>query len=102
LRRAWWAVALLPVGFAVAMLVGEGLISAMGYESSEAVPVGPVLLAAIPALLVFVAPGAAAVFYGSRAYRAARRTAAIVAAWVGGSAAALGVIVNVLAFLIGR
>jgi hypothetical protein len=102
LRKAWIAVALLPVAFVVAMFVGEGLISALGYESSEAVPVGPALLASIPALLVLIAPGIAAVFYGSRAYRAAGRTAAVVAAWIGGAVAGLGVAVNVLAFLVGR
>jgi hypothetical protein len=102
LRKAWWAVALLPVAFVVAMFVGEGLISALGYESGESVPLGPALLAGIPALVVLIAPGVAAVFYGGRAYRTAGRTAAIVAAWVGGAAAALGVAVNVLAFLVGR
>jgi hypothetical protein len=102
LRKAWIAVALLPVAFVVAMFVGEGLISALGYDSGESVPVGPALLASIPALLVLIAPGVAAVFYGNRAHRAAGRAAAIVAAWIGGTAAALGVAVNALAFLVGR
>jgi hypothetical protein len=57
LRKAWIAVALLPVAFVVAMFVGEGLISALGYDSGESVPVGPALLASIPALLVLIAPG---------------------------------------------
>jgi hypothetical protein len=68
LRKAWIAVALLPVAFVVAMFVGEGLISALGYDSGESVPVGPALLASIPALLVLIAPGVAAVFYGNRAH----------------------------------
>jgi hypothetical protein len=74
----------------------------LGYQSGESIPVGPALLATIPALLVLIAPGVAAVFYGNRAYRAAGRTAAIMAAWIGGAAAALGVAVNVVAFLVGR
>lgn len=102
LRNAWIAVALLPVAFLVAMFVGEGLISALGYDTGESVPVRPALLASIPALLVLIAPGVAAVVYGSRAHRTAGRTAAVVAAWIGGAAAALGVAVNVLAFLVGR
>lgn len=41
LRNAWIAVALLPVGFVVAMFVGDGLIGALGYDTGESVPVGP-------------------------------------------------------------
>src|SRR5512132_2684203 len=69
LRRAWVAVALLPVALVLAMLVGEGLISALGYQSGsqQPVPIGPVLLASVPALLILVAPGVAAVYYGRRA-----------------------------------
>ncbi|HEY6708155.1 MAG TPA: hypothetical protein VJB61_11260 [Actinomycetota bacterium] len=103
LRRAWVAVALLPVALVLAMVVGEGLISALGYQSGsqEPVPVGPVLLAGVPALLILVAPGVAAVHYGRRAHRAGRREA-IVAAWIGGVAAVMVVAQNVLAFLVGR
>jgi hypothetical protein len=103
LRRAWVAVALLPVALVLAMVVGEGLISALGYQSGsqEPVPVGPVLLAGVPALLILVAPGVAAVHYGRRAHRAGRREA-IVPAWIGGVAAVVVVAQNVLAFLVGR
>jgi hypothetical protein len=103
LRRAWVAVALLPVALVLAMVVGEGLISALGYHSGsqEPVPVGPVLLAGVPALLLLVAPGVAAVRYGRRAYRAGRREAAV-PAWIGGVTAVMVVAQNLLAFLLGR
>jgi hypothetical protein len=57
-RRAWVAVALLPVALVLAMVVGEGLISVLGYQSGsqEPVPVGPALLAGVPALLILIAP----------------------------------------------
>ena len=103
LSRAWVAVALLPVAFVVAMVVGVGLITLLGYESGveEPIPVGPALLARIPALLVLIAPGIAAVFYGRCAYRAGRRDANV-PAWIGGLAVVLVVALNVPAFLVGR
>jgi hypothetical protein len=46
LRRSWVAVALVPVAFVLAMLVGEGLLSAQGYDpATPAIPVGAILLA---------------------------------------------------------
>ena len=101
--RAWAAIALLPVAFVVAMVVGEGLITMLGYESGaeEPIPVGPVLLAGIPALLILIAPGIAAVFYGRCACRAGRRDATV-PAWIGGLAVVLVVALNVPAFLVGR
>ena len=103
LRKAWVAVALLPVAFVLAMVVGEGLISALGYQSGgkEPVPVGPALLAAVPALLLLIVPGVAAVHYGRRAYRAGRRDANL-PAWIGGGVAVVVVAQNLLAFLVGR
>ena len=103
LRRAWGAVALLPVALVLAMVVGEGLISALGYHSGgqQPVPIGPALLAGVPALLILIAPGVAAVHYGRRAYRAGRREAAV-PAWIGGVTAVVVVAQNLLAFLVGR
>jgi uncharacterized membrane protein len=103
LRRAWVAVALLPVALVLAMVVGEGFISALGYQSGgqEPVPVRPALLAGVPALLILIAPGVAAVHYGRRAYRAGRREAAA-PAWIGGVTAVVVVAQNFLAFLVGR
>jgi uncharacterized membrane protein len=102
-RKAWVAVASLPVALVLAMFVGEGLIGALGYQSGgdEPVPVGPALLAGIPALLILIAPGVAAVHYGHRAYRAGRKDAKV-PAWIGGVAAVVVVAQNLLAFLVGR
>jgi hypothetical protein len=103
LRRAWVAVASLPVAMVLAMVVGEGLISALGYQSGgeQSVPVGPALLAGVPALLILITPGVAAVYYGCRASRAGRSEAKV-PAWIGGGAAVVVVAQNLLAFLVGR
>ena len=71
------AVASLPVALVVAMVVGEGIISALGYQSGgqRQVPIGPALLASVLALLILIAPGVVAVHYGHRADRASRRVA---------------------------
>jgi hypothetical protein len=100
---AWVAVASWPVAFVVAMVVGEGLISMMGYQSGgdEAAPIGPALLAGIPALLILVTPGVAAVFYGHHGYRAGR-AAARLPAWIGGAVTTAVVVVNLLALIVGR
>ena len=54
LRWAWVSVATIPIGFALGMLVGEGLLALEGYGSGsqQSVPVGPMLVAAVPALLL--------------------------------------------------
>jgi hypothetical protein len=71
-RRAWWVLLLYPVSFVAAFLVGEGLASALGYEggTSATPPWYVPLVAGVPALALFAAPGVAAVLYGRRAYRA--------------------------------
>ena len=107
LCRAWVAVALLPLALVVAMVVGEGLITMLGYESGaeDPIPVGPALLVSIPALLILIAPGIAAVFFSRCAYRADRRDANVpanVPAWIGGLAVVLVVALNVPAFIVGR
>lgn len=103
LRKAWVAVASLPMAMVLAMVVGEGLSSALGYQSGaeQPVPVGPALLAGVPALLILITPGVAAVYYGRRASRAGRRGAKV-PAWIGGVAAVVVVAQNLLAFLVGR
>jgi hypothetical protein len=101
LRLAWVGVALLPVAFVLAMLTGEGLVAALGYgRGDEAVPVHVALLAGVPALLILIAPGAAAVLFGYRANRAGRAEARL-PAWIGGTAAAVGLAVNMLGWIAG-
>jgi non-ribosomal peptide synthetase component F len=102
LRLSWVCVALLPVAFVMGMVVGEGLISLLGYEPSlETVPLWAAVAAGTPALLILVAPGVAAVFYGRRAQRAGR-AAGTLPAWIGGCVAALVVAQNVMALILSR
>jgi hypothetical protein len=102
MRIAWAAVVALPLAFVLASVVGEALISLLGYDPAEtAVPVWAVLAAGVPALLILIAPGVVAVSYGLRAYRAGRR-AARWPAWIGGALAVLALGVNLLAFVVGR
>ncbi len=71
LRRAWIATALIPVAFAVAMVLGEVVIGALGYPSGgQTPPVGLRAAVGIPATLLLVAPGIMAGIYGLRARRA--------------------------------
>lgn len=73
-----------PVAFMLAMFVGKGLISRLGYDGEGCVPVGPAPLAGIPALLILIVPQEiAAIYYGNRAHRAVCADA-LVAAWIGG------------------
>jgi hypothetical protein len=97
LRAAWAGVALLPVAFVLAMLTGDALLSAQGYDSggSGAVPLRAALLAGVPALLILVAPALLAVAYGYRGYRAGRE-AARVPAWIGAAVGLVALATNAL------
>ncbi len=56
-RRAWWSLILLPVGFVAAFVVGEGIPAWMGHDSAIASPPWWVIaLAFIAALVVFASP----------------------------------------------
>lgn len=94
LRRAWWSLALYPVSFFAAFVVGEGLLTLLA-DSPWRVP-----LAATPALLVFVVPGVLGVAQGRRAVRLGRpdgKVPAIIGATIG-----LGFVgVNLLQGLVG-
>jgi hypothetical protein len=61
------------------MVVGEGIISALGYRSGgqRPAPIGASAAGQCPALLILITPGVVAVHYGHRAYRAGRREAAV-------------------------
>ena len=68
-RRAWWSLLGFVPTFVLAFVIGEGLISAFGYPSGgdEQAPWWAVLIAVIPALVVFVLPAVFAVHFGRRA-----------------------------------
>lgn len=70
-RRAWWSLAGFAPSFVLAFLVGEGLISALGYPvgGSAQAPWWATLLAGVPALVVFALPAVLSVHYGRGAVR---------------------------------
>lgn len=69
--RAWWSLLGFVPSFGLAFLVGEGLISALGYPTggAEQAPWWAALVATAPALVVFVLPAVSAVYFGRRATR---------------------------------
>lgn len=76
LTRAWIAVALIPVAFILAFVIGEGLYALLGYQPEDGTePLWVALVAGVPAIAVFLVPCVAAVIYGNRGrlegYRAA-------------------------------
>lgn len=68
-RRAWIAVALIPVAFVLAMVVGEGLVSALGYRGVDEPPWWVVGVVGGSMTLMILAPALAALVYGRRARR---------------------------------
>ena len=67
-RRAWWSLALYPVALVAAFAIGEGLITLLTDDVDDPT-FWQVLVAGIPALLVFVVPGILAVTQGRKAMR---------------------------------
>lgn len=56
-RRAWWSLVLVPVGFVAAFVVGEGIPAWMGHDSAITTPPWWVMaLAFVAALVVFALP----------------------------------------------
>ncbi|MFN8193914.1 MAG: hypothetical protein U0R80_06465 [Nocardioidaceae bacterium] len=58
LRLAWWSLALFPVSFVLAFVVGEGVPALLGHPdpSLHATPGWVIAAAVVPAVLVFAAP----------------------------------------------
>ena len=76
LTRSWIAVASIPVAFIAAFAVGEGLYALLGYRPEDATePLWVALAAGVPALVLFLVPCAAAVWYGNRARAEGHRAA---------------------------
>lgn len=99
-RRAWWSLALYPVTFVAAFVIGEGILSVLTEDPGDAA-FWKVLVAATPALLVFVIPGILAVTLGRKAMRLGRsagRAPAIVGAAIG-----IGFVgLNLASYILGR
>lgn len=69
-RRAWFSLLGFVPSFGLSFLVGEGLVTAFGYEVGGDQPPWPVIVAAtVPALVVFVLPALAAIHFGRQAQR---------------------------------
>lgn len=70
-RRAWWSLVGFVPSFGLAFLVGEGLASALGHPAGgdEQAPWWVMVVAAVPALVVFVVPAVLAAWFGTRAMR---------------------------------
>jgi hypothetical protein len=102
-HRAWWSLALYPVSFVAAFVIGEGLASALEGATGE-LAWWKALLAATPAIVVFVLPGVLAVLFGRSAVRQGRadgRNTAIIGAVIGLGFVALNVASGVLVLLFG-
>ena len=78
-QRAWWSLLGFVPSFGLSFLVGEGLASALGYPpgGAEQAPWWVMVVAATPALVVFVVPAALAVWFGRRAVRLGDRRARV-------------------------
>ena len=102
-RRAWWSLALYPLSFVAAFVIGEGILSAFTDDPADAA-FWQVLLAGTPALLAFVVPGLLAVMQGRKAVRLGRtdgRTPAIVGAVIGIGFVGLNLVSYIVGLVVG-
>lgn len=72
LRAAWWSLALYPVAFVAAFVVGEGLATWIDGREPGPMTAAEKLAAGLPAIAVFAIPGVCAVVFGLRAHRRGR------------------------------
>ena len=101
LKRSWTAVALIPVAFVLAFAVGEGLYAMLGYKPEDATePLWVALVAGVPAIVLFLVPCAAAVWYGQKA-RAEGHRAALLPVAVGAVLGLWMLIMNAVSLLAG-
>jgi hypothetical protein len=98
-RRAWWLLALYPVSFVAAFVIGEGILSAITANNSDPA-FWQVLVAGTPALIVFVIPGILSVRQGRKAMGLGRQDGRVPA--IVGAALAIGFVgLNVASYLVG-
>jgi hypothetical protein len=71
LRKAWISVVLVPIGFVVAMLLGEGAFDLLGYPAGgeRVAPTWVAGMIGVPVTLIGILPGATAALFGMRARR---------------------------------
>jgi hypothetical protein len=86
------------VAFAIAMVAGEGLITALGYptDGDAVAPLGIALLVSWPLIVVAMMPAAMAVIFGRRALRQGHRSGRL-AMILGGIALTYWIVSTVLA-----
>ncbi|MGN6129077.1 MAG: hypothetical protein ACTHOK_01915 [Nocardioidaceae bacterium] len=70
LRNAWIALALFPVAYLVAALVGGAILAGLGYAEQEPVPLGTALAVGLPLVVLLALPAAIGCWLGLRARRA--------------------------------
>ena len=70
LHLAWWSLLFFPVSFAVAVLVGTGVSSLLGYPepSPSTTPGWVIVLAFVAAFVVFAAPYPVTAHFANRAF----------------------------------
>jgi uncharacterized membrane protein YhaH (DUF805 family) len=68
-RRAWWSLLAFVPAFGLAFAVGEGLAAALGHPpgGADQAPWWVMVVAGVPALVVFVVPAVLAWHFGRRA-----------------------------------
>lgn len=101
LRNAWISVAAIAVGFLLALVIGQALASLLGYDSAsgEAAPIGVLLGAGLPAVLVMVTPAIFATVFGFRARRQGEPSG-LIPAILGIAAVVWAILTNTLPLLI--
>lgn len=101
LYRSWISVVLLPVTFAAATVVGDGVLTMLGYPSGseDTAPIGYALLVGIPAMALAISPGVAAYVFGMRARRGGIGSG-IVPAVIGATVALGFLLLNVASLVI--
>ena len=105
-RRAWVAVALIPLFFLFAFALAQGLYTLMGYlpENDDA-PLWVDMVCAVPSVAIFLVPCMAAVVYGSRGNRVGDRRglgALVVGLLAGLGFAVMSIVTIVASTLSGR
>lgn len=100
-RWAWGFVVLIVAGGIVAQFLGYGIAVLLGYSvPEEATPgLGAALLISVPAMLVAIAPAAAALYYGVRA-GLGRRFSGYVAAAIGALAVVYWLVTTVASLIV--
>jgi hypothetical protein len=99
LTRARVAVAFIPVAFVLAFAVGEGLYAWLRHKPEEAAePLWVALVAGVPAIVLFLVPCAAAVWYGNSA-RAEGRRAAMLPLVVGAALGLWMLVINTVSLI---